>query len=249
MTALSWFIMVVKLSLRFFRGLLVAGSHRIADPKWPSPPQSGSSRTGFPAGICWHLSLPGNDYWQLHILSFCFFQTYQRIAPEKHCRQLLHVTSCKRLSGQKQVTEAWIWVWALKLSASDSKHDNLYAGCDVGCLYNTDELLSNAVFFPPQFLNDDFQTEVENWYLSEDMGKLWNTRDWTFEFAASHCFLLCYFVVETGHNATLLAVQLFFFFFTIFVGISGHELVHMLESNPHKIWQVYIHCRPSLIFG
>lgn len=168
MTALSWFIMVVKLSLRFFRGLLVAGSHRIADPKWPSPPQSGSSRTGFPAGICWHLSLPGNDYWQLHILSFCFFQTYQRIVPEKHCRQLLHVTSCKRLSGQKQVTEAWIWVWALKLSASDSKHDNLYAGCDVGCLYNTDncvitihELLSNAVF-SPQFLSDDFQTEVEN---------------------------------------------------------------------------------------
>lgn len=145
--------MVVKLSLRFFRGLLVAGSHRIADPKWPSPPQSGSSRTGFPAGICWHLSLPGNDYWQLHILSFCFFQTYQRIAPEKHCRQLLHVTSCKRLSGQKQVTEAWMSGWALKLSASNSKNDNLYAGCDVGCLYNTDncvitihELLSNAVF-------------------------------------------------------------------------------------------------------
>lgn len=169
MTALSWFIMVVKLSLRFFRGLLVAGSHRIADPKWPSPPQSGSSRTRFPAGICWHLSLPGNDYWQLHILSFCFFQTYQRIVPEKHCRQLLHVTSCKRLSGQKQVTEAWIWVWALKLSASDSKHDNLYAGCDVGCLYNTDncvitihELLSNAVFFP----------SIPQWRLSNWGGKL-----------------------------------------------------------------------------
>lgn len=96
------------------------------------------------------------------------------------------------------------------------------------------------LFFSP--LNSSMTTFKLRWKTDIYL-KIWGSCE-TPEiglFAASHCFLLCYFVVETGHNATLLAVQLFFFFFTIFVGISGHELVHMLESNPHKIWQVYIY--------
>lgn len=50
----------IKQSILISRGLLAAGSYRLADLKRHPPPQSGSSRAELPAAVRWHLPLSGS---------------------------------------------------------------------------------------------------------------------------------------------------------------------------------------------
>lgn len=262
--------MVVKLSLRFLRGLLVAGSHRIADPKWQPPPQSGSSRTGFPAGICWHLSLPGDDYWQLHILSFFFF--FPNISKDRTTKIVADSCYTSPAAGGYQAKSRLPRPECLYgISDLVQVIPNLisYAQVVMSAAYITQinyimtlhEMLSNAVFtFFSQFLNSDLShwggwKLIFVWRYGEavkpqtKMGLLNSLHVMCFCISASCCIILC---KKTGNDATTFCCttrRSFFVCFTIWLALQLWSEFYIYSTWAEFLSELVEYSGPLFITG